>query len=236
MRTVIIRKRKTLREACDVNLLAPGASHFEAHDCATDEPQPNATGACLSRRHDVVRLAHSLHTLGPVLAATPEAPLWPDSGPSDEAPWPLDPRLLGLLCAARVQAELDVDSDGLCEVLWLMDRSGRATWAIALLPDSDYAAWDRLLAWLPQRSACRAPSAFDCGARADARAGPYWRAEALKFFLNPRGTRSLLGLEPTASLSATGSHHARAVARRFGWLPRIQRARPRERGALLIGA
>ena len=51
--------------------------------------------------------------------------------------------------AVRVHACQGVDSEGLRESLCFLDARGRCVWRLYLLPDSDFLAWDRLVAALP---------------------------------------------------------------------------------------
>ncbi|HDX0915033.1 TPA: Hemin transport protein, partial [Stenotrophomonas maltophilia] len=51
--------------------------------------------------------------------------------------------------AVRVHACQGVDSEGLRESLCFLDGRGRCVWRLYLLPDSDFLAWDRLVAALP---------------------------------------------------------------------------------------
>lgn len=57
--------------------------------------------------------------------------------------------LAGWQQAVRVKAHTGVDSDGLDERLLFFDAQGRCCWRLCLLPDSDFVAWDRLVASLP---------------------------------------------------------------------------------------
>jgi hypothetical protein len=59
--------------------------------------------------------------------------------------------LSGWAHAVRVESRTGVDSDGLRESLVFFDAEGRCCWRLYLLPDSDFLAWDRLLASLPCR-------------------------------------------------------------------------------------
>ncbi|WP_258223403.1 Hemin transport protein, partial [Stenotrophomonas sp. HMWF023] len=51
--------------------------------------------------------------------------------------------------AVSVHACQGVDSEGLRESLCFLDARGRCVWRLYLLPDSDFLAWDRLVATLP---------------------------------------------------------------------------------------
>src|SRR5690606_13289891 len=64
--------------------------------------------------------------------------------------------LAGWQQAVKVHACHGVDSEGVHESLCFSDAQGRCAWRLYLLPDSDFLAWDRLLAALPSRSAVAA--------------------------------------------------------------------------------
>jgi len=57
--------------------------------------------------------------------------------------------LAGWQQAVRVEVHTGVGSDGLDERLLFFDAQGRCCWRLCLLPDSDFVAWDRLAASLP---------------------------------------------------------------------------------------
>lgn len=60
------------------------------------------------------------------------------------------PHLLsGWSRAVRVHASIRLDSDGPCESLQFFDAQDHACWRLHLLPDSDFLAWEHLLARLP---------------------------------------------------------------------------------------
>ncbi|HEY5972346.1 MAG TPA: Hemin transport protein [Pseudoxanthomonas sp.] len=56
--------------------------------------------------------------------------------------------LSGWARAVRAESHTDVDSDGLRESLAFFDDGGYCCWRLYLLPDSDFLAWDHLLASL----------------------------------------------------------------------------------------
>lgn len=63
---------------------------------------------------------------------------------------PADPHLLsGWRRACTVRAHVRLDSDGPHEALHFFDTDGVGCWRLYLLPDSDFHAWERLLATLP---------------------------------------------------------------------------------------
>lgn len=55
----------------------------------------------------------------------------------------------GWTCATTVATQTRMDSDGPRESLWFFDRQGQCCWRLYLLPDSDFLAWDRLIASVP---------------------------------------------------------------------------------------
>ncbi len=65
--------------------------------------------------------------------------------------------LSGWTQAVRVESRTGVDSDGLRESLVFFDEEGHCCWRLYLLPDSDFLAWDRLIASLPCRDEVEAP-------------------------------------------------------------------------------
>lgn len=153
-------------------------------------------------------------------------------------PHPHELATLGaVLCVYRIQAgsELDgwsqavrssshsaLDSDGLCESLQFFDRQGDCCWRLYLLPDTDFLAWERLLAALPRYS----PK--DAGLNIRERlwrrlarhlGGPAWRANVLRFHAPPAGPgfagQSLLAAS-LPRLSACGGDVARRIVQREG--------------------
>ncbi|KAF1013947.1 MAG: hypothetical protein GAK31_02970 [Stenotrophomonas maltophilia] len=57
--------------------------------------------------------------------------------------------LAGWRQAVSVHACQGVDSEGVRESLCFVDARGRCVWRLYLLPDSDFLAWDRVVATLP---------------------------------------------------------------------------------------
>ena len=124
--------------------------------------------------------------------------------------------------ALRVSSARELDSDGLCESLQFFDRDGHCCWRLYLLPDTDFLAWERLLADLP------AHQETDIGQgirerlwRRVARhlGGPVWRANVLRFHAPPAGPgfagQSLLAAS-LPRLSACGADVARRIVQREG--------------------
>lgn len=124
--------------------------------------------------------------------------------------------------AVRVSSSSTLDSDGLCESLQFFDRDGVCCWRLYLLPDTDFLAWERLLAGLPvQHPPEHAPSIRERLWRRVARrlGGPAWRANVLRFHAPPAGPgfagQSLLAAS-LPRLSACGAQVARRIVRREG--------------------
>ena len=61
----------------------------------------------------------------------------------------LGAELEGWRRARGIAACQQLDSDGLHERLEFFDEHGQCCWQLCLLPDSDFLAWDRLLAGVP---------------------------------------------------------------------------------------
>jgi hypothetical protein len=123
----------------------------------------------------------------------------------------LGPELEGWRRARQIAACQQLDSDGLHERLEFFDEHGHCCWQLCLLPDSDFLAWDRLLAGVP--AAADTPCAgvaerlwrrLACRLRGDA-----WQAAVLR--LRAAGP---LGMT-LAAQSATPSALGREVARRW---------------------
>ena len=124
--------------------------------------------------------------------------------------------------AVRVNSDSALDSDGLCEHLQFFDRDGQCCWRLYLLPDTDFLAWERLLAGLPAQ---RRPEA-GLGIRerlwrrvARHLGGPVWRANVLRFHAPPAGPgfagQSLLAAS-LPRLSTCGADVGRRIVRREG--------------------
>ena len=116
--------------------------------------------------------------------------------------------LSGLRRAARVIAQVRLDSDGPHEQLRFLDATGACCWRLHLLPDSDYLAWERLLSRLPVESEIspRWPTA----SRWLRSAAPRWRACAVRLHVVVEGE----GLGLAASdvvLSSLGLACARRI-------------------------
>lgn len=92
-------------------------------------------------------LGDALADLGVVLYVY--TPHYERSWLAPQAPWPARRELLGLVAAERVVASVAVDSDGPHECLRFVDDAGDTRASLWLLPDSDFLAWETLLAALP---------------------------------------------------------------------------------------
>jgi hypothetical protein len=127
--------------------------------------------------------------------------------------------LSGWTQAVRAEVRAGVDSDGLRESLLFFDRDGHCCWRLCLLPDSDFLAWDRLLATLPP---CReTEAAGGIGERlwrrlAGRLLGEQWNASALRLHLlhNPAGPWALAA-SPTR-VSPLGAATARRILQAEG--------------------
>ena len=129
--------------------------------------------------------------------------------------------LAGWSQAVHCASSFDVDSDGLHESLCFYDRAGECCWRLYLLPDSDFLAWERLLAVLP-----------GCGdrdthggvgerlwRRLAARArGIHWQGSVLRLHALPAGPGFAHARQPVlaaslAPVSTLGAVAARRIAR-----------------------
>ena len=124
--------------------------------------------------------------------------------------------------AVRVSSDSALDSDGLCESLQFIDRDGLCCWRLYLLPDTDFLAWEHLLAGLPVQ--CLAEPGLGLRERLWRRVarhlgGPVWRANVLRFHAPPAGPgfagQSLLAAS-LPRLSACGAEVGRRIVRREG--------------------
>ena len=127
--------------------------------------------------------------------------------------------LSGWAQAVRVEARIGVESDGLRESLMFFDREGRCCWHLWLLPDSDFVAWDRLAASLPNHDACASQAGI--GERLWQRlarrlTGENWRACALRLHALPQPLATPLLAASLAPLSVLGAATARDIARAEG--------------------
>lgn len=127
--------------------------------------------------------------------------------------------LSGWARAVRVEARAGVDSDGLGESLAFFDHEGRCCWRLYLLPDSDFVAWDRLLALLPSREEAGAPTGV--GERmwrrlAGRLLGGQWQACVLRLHVVPAEVRRPILAASLAAVSPLGVATAQRIARMEG--------------------
>ncbi len=127
--------------------------------------------------------------------------------------------LSGWARAVRVESRAGVDSDGLRESLAFFDQEGRCCWRLYLLPDSDFVAWDRLLALLPSRE--EAEAATGVGERlwrrlAGRLLGGQWQACVLRLHVVPAEVRRPVLAASPAAVSPLGAATAQRIARAEG--------------------
>lgn len=123
----------------------------------------------------------------------------------------LGPELEGWRRACRLVACQQLDSDGLHERLVFSDAHGQCCWQLCLLPDSDFLAWDRLLAGVPAAPEAGAPGVAERLWRrlAHCLRGEAWQGKVLR--LRAAGP---LGMT-LAAQAATPSPLGLQVARRW---------------------
>ncbi|MFT3754605.1 MAG: Hemin transport protein [Pseudoxanthomonas sp.] len=127
--------------------------------------------------------------------------------------------LSGWVQAVRVQAQAGVDSDGLHESLLFFDAQDQCCWRLYLLPDSDFLAWDRMLATQP--AAPEIHTGNHIGERLWRRLagrvrGGQWRATSLRLHaMNDAGRAPTLAAS-LAPVSALGAATAQAIVRAEG--------------------
>ena len=127
--------------------------------------------------------------------------------------------LSGWAQASRAESQAGVDSDGLRESLAFFDENGRCCWRLFLLPDSDFLAWDRLLARLPARE--EVAPATGVGERlwrklAGRLLGEQWQACVLKLHVLPSAARQPVLAASLGTLSALGASTARRIVEAEG--------------------
>ncbi|WFC42685.1 Hemin transport protein [Pseudoxanthomonas sp. SE1] len=160
-------------------------------------------GSITDASRDAFPMAAQMAALGPVLC------LYRTQQGSELAGWQQ---------AVRVQAHAGLDSDGLDERLLFFDAQGRCCWRLCLLPDSDFVAWDRLVASLPLGLGEDVAGLADrlWQRLAGRLLGGQWRACALQLHAVPQPA-SLPVLAASLSLmSALGVATARRIARAEG--------------------
>lgn len=122
--------------------------------------------------------------------------------------------LSGWAHAVWVESRTGVDSDGLRESLVFFDAEGRCCWRLYLLPDSDFLAWDRLLASLPCRDEVEA--AVGVGERlwrrlAGRLRGEQWQACILKLHAMPAAVARPVLAASLAAVSPLGAATAQRI-------------------------
>jgi hypothetical protein len=127
--------------------------------------------------------------------------------------------LSGWAQARRAESRAGVDSDGLRESLAFFDEGDRCCWRLFLLPDSDFLAWDRLLACLPVRE--EAEPATGVGERlwrklAGRLLGEQWQACVLKLHVLPSAARQPVLAASLGTLSPLGASTARRIVEAEG--------------------
>ncbi|HEX7803274.1 MAG TPA: Hemin transport protein [Pseudoxanthomonas sp.] len=127
--------------------------------------------------------------------------------------------LSGWAQASRAESQAGVDSDGLRESLAFFDDNERCCWRLFLLPDSDFLAWDRLLACLPAREEVEPASGV--GERlwrklAGRLLGEQWQACVLKLHVLPSAARQPVLAASLAMLSPLGASTARRIVEAEG--------------------
>ena len=123
--------------------------------------------------------------------------------------------LSGWAHAVRVESRTGVDSDGLRESLVFFDAEGRCCWRLYLLPDSDFLAWDRLLASLPCRDEVEA--VIGVGERlwrrlAGRLRGEQWQACILRLHAVPAAMVRPVLAASLAAVSPLGAATAQRIA------------------------
>ena len=144
--------------------------------------------------------------------------------------------------AARVACERALDSDGLRESLQFFDGEGRCCWRLHLLPDTDFLAWEQVVADLPD--SCAAERELGIGERLWRRVarrlgGSGWRACALRLHVvagGPGFADLPLLAASLPRLSACGLEIAGRVVRREGIAGDALLDGARPRGAAATGS
>lgn len=126
--------------------------------------------------------------------------------------------LVGWQQAVRVEAHAGVESDGLDERLLFFDAQGRCCWRLCLLPDSDFVAWDRLVASLPTGEGDEAAGLADrlWQRLAGLLLGGQWRACALQLHAVPRPAALPVLAASLSLMSPLGVATARRIAHAEG--------------------
>ncbi len=126
---------------------------------------------------------------------------------------PPDSHLLnGWRRARSLLAHIRLDSDGPHEALHFFDADGFDCWRLCLLPDSDFLAWERLLATLPVHVDSVVAGRRIWGNKRTAQ--PHWQACALRLHAvsDPEGSPQLATADVV--LSVLGRRCAQRIADR----------------------
>jgi hypothetical protein len=182
-------------------------------------PRCDADDATLPR---IASVLANLPALGDVLCEVRPAPALPEHALArwravvgNALPLPDHPWLHGIARVAALRAAVDIDSDGPRECLEFLDMRGAALMRVWLLPDSDYCAWDYLLA----RHAVPVASASIGASHHEGWMGRHhwriglrrWQAAVVRFRLERVAGLNLLGMSPVPA-SALARQCAKRLA------------------------
>ncbi|HBK54799.1 MAG TPA: hypothetical protein DDZ76_00715 [Xanthomonadales bacterium] len=174
-----------------------------------------ASTECVERIADLV---DDLQRLGPVLCLYPSGRLIADRVPLPvHAPWPMQRELTALLVAAGLRVERDISSDGPNERIWFLDPAGRPSFGLWLLPDTDYLAWDALLAEHSTEQRTFDNTTGWCERMRQRwhgwlAGGSRWCGGVRRFRISRHDGRLMLGLLPVPNLSPLGCACATRIA------------------------
>lgn len=185
--------------------------------CIASNPTPAPAlpvGGVAIRSHSAatcidLSLLSQLTALGPLLCLYPPAPRRLTTPLQEDLPWPAQPELQGLLGAQQLRLDVRVESWGVSEWLWF--AADRVRFGIALLPDSDYYAWDVLLDRLATEGTQVERRASDLH-----RVGYEWCASIKRFEAMALDGSELLALRRVPRISGLGRALAQQVATRRG--------------------
>jgi putative heme degradation protein len=127
--------------------------------------------------------------------------------------------LAGWAGAVAVQPAVRIDSDGPQESLVFLDATSRPCWQLYLLPDSDYLAWDAVVAQLHAVRSLPNSNAPASRAEPCIRRGignPVWRACALRLHAMAENSAPDNLAAANAALSEAGRRAAERIARGSG--------------------
>jgi len=127
--------------------------------------------------------------------------------------------LAGLAAAAIVRPWVSIGADGPCEALTFFDRAQRPCWQLFLLPDSDYYAWERVVAGLSDPLPINSVARTDPGERNGIRrrvGNPLWRACALQVHAVAERNSPCRLAAAQVLLSEAGQRAAQRIAQTAG--------------------